>query len=184
MERALVLIDIQNDYFPGGRNELAAPEQAAECAARVLASFRQNGWPVCHIQHVSTRSTATFFLPGTPGAEIYGAVAPQGGEAVFVKHAPNAFFKTGLLQALCERRIKDIVVCGMMSHMCVDTSVRAARDHGLQVTLLHDACATKDLVWKGKTIPARDVHAAYMAALDGSFARVLSTEEFLQELTL
>ena len=182
MERALVLIDIQNDYFPGGRNELFAPEQAAQCASRVLASFRQNGWPVCHIQHVSTGSSATFFLPGTPGVEIYGAVAPQSGEPVFVKHAPNAFFETGLLQALQERGIRELVVCGMMTHMCIDTSVRAARDHGLQVTLLHDACATKDLVWKGKTIPAQDVHAAYMAALDGRFARVLSTEEFLQEL--
>lgn len=181
MERALVLIDIQNDYFPGGKNELFAPEQAAECAARVLESFRQNGWPVCHIQHMSTRSTATFFLPGTPGAEIYGAVAPESGEPVFVKHAPSAFFETGLLQALQQRGIRDLVVCGMMSHMCVDTSVRAARDHGLQVTLLHDACATKALVWNGETIPAQTVHAAYMAALDGSFARVVSTEEFLQE---
>ena len=182
MEGALVLIDIQNDYFPGGKNELVASEQAAECAARVLAAFRQNGWPVCHIQHVSTGSSATFFLPGTPGAEIYGAVAPQDGEAVFVKHAPNAFFETGLLQVLQERGIRELVVCGMMSHMCIDTSVRAARDHGLQVTLLHDACATKDLVWQGEAIPAQTVHAAYMAALNGRFASVLSTEEFLQEL--
>lgn len=182
MERALVLIDIQNDYFPGGRNELFAPEQAALCAARVLQRFRQNGWSVCHIQHVSTSSTSTFFLPGTPGVEIYGAVAPQSGETVFVKHAPNAFFETGFLQALQGRGIRELVICGMMSHMCVDTSVRAARDYGLPVTLLHDACATKDLVWQGNTIPAQDVHAAYMAALDGSFARVVSTEEFLQEL--
>lgn len=182
MERALVLIDIQNDYFPGGRNELYAPEQAAQSAARVLTFFRENGWPVYHIQHVSTGSSATFFLPGTPGAEIYGAVAPQSGEPVFVKHAPNAFFETGLLQVLQERGIRELVVCGMMSHMCIDTSVRAARDHGLQVTLLHDACATKDLVWQNETIPAQSVHAAYMAALDGRFARVLSAGEFLQEL--
>ncbi|HWR23219.1 MAG TPA: cysteine hydrolase family protein [Feifaniaceae bacterium] len=182
MKRALVLIDIQNDYFPGGRNELFAPEQAAQSASRALLRFRQNGWPVCHVQHVSTGDTATFFLPGTPGMEIYKAVAPQGGEPVFIKHAPNAFFETGLLQALQERGIRELVVCGMMTHMCVDTSVRAARDHGLQVTLLHDACATGDLVWKGKTVPAQAVHAAYMAALDGSFARVVSTEEFLQEL--
>ncbi len=182
MERALVLIDIQNDYFPGGRNELNKAEQAAQNAARMLAHFRQNGWPVCHIQHVSTGSEAKFFSPNTAGVEIYKDVLPLGSEPVFVKHAPNSFFETGLLQALQENGIRELVVCGMMSHMCIDTSVRAARDHGLRVTLLHDACATKALTWQGEIIPAQAVHAAYMAGLDGSFARVVSTEECLQEL--
>lgn len=68
----------------------------------------------------------------------------------------------------------------MMSHMCIDTSVRAARNHGYDITLLHDACATRDLSWNGKTIPAATVHEAFMAALHGAFADVRTTGDFLR----
>lgn len=78
--------------------------------------------------------------------------------------------------------MRKLVVCGMMSHMCIDTSVRAARSHGYDITLLHDACATRDLSWNGKTIPAATVHEAFMAALHGAFADVRTTGDFLPSL--
>lgn len=73
--------------------------------------------------------------------------------------------------------VDELVVCGMMTHMCIDTTVRAARDYPFPVTLLYDACATKELDIMGKTIPAETVHNAYMAGLNGTFARVLTTGE-------
>lgn len=179
MKQALMLIDIQNDYFPGGKHPLTSAREAAESAARVLSRFRQVGLPVLHVQHVSLSPDASFFLPDTPGAELYADVKPLPAERVFVKHAPNAFYGTGLTEELADRDITQLTVCGMMSHMCVDTTVRAARDHGLKVTLLYDACATRDLTFAGKTVPAELVQAAFMAALDGSFARAVSTQEFL-----
>ena len=121
-------------------------------------------------------------MPDTPGSEIHGAVKPLDGEPVIIKHAPDAFFQTDLHDALSRAGIRKLVVCGMMSHMCIDTSVRAARNHGYDITLLHDACATRDLSWNGKTIPAATVHEAFMAALHGAFADVRTAGDFLPSL--
>ena len=179
MNSALILIDIQNDYFKNGKNELYQPEQAALQAKRTLDYFRNKGLPVYHVQHINIREGATFFIPDTFGAETHASVKPQRGEKVFVKHVPNSFFDTGLADELTKKQIDHIIVCGMMSHMCIDTTVRAAQDFGLTTTVLHDACATKDLVWKKATIPAPVVHDTIMASLHGIFANVISTEEFL-----
>ena len=178
MKSALVLIDLQNDYFHGGKNELRLPERAAEQAARVLEFFRSHSLPVCHIRHISGPN-GTFFLPGTAGAEIYKAVAPREGEKIFDKHYPNAFLKTGLSEELLGKQIDHLVICGMMSHMCVSTSVRAAQDYGFSVTVPEDACTTKDLVWQGAVIPAETVHRTVMASLNGTFAAVVETDELL-----
>lgn len=182
MNNTLIIIDIQNDYFKGGRNELYQPEKAAANAALVLDHYRNKGLPVYHVQHINTREGTTFFLPNTPGAEIHEMVKPIPGEKVFVKHTPNSFFSTGLADELIRKGIDQITVCGMMSHMCIDTTVRAARGFGFTTTVLHDACTTKDLVWDQSVIPAETVHKAFMASLQGIFANVVSTEEFLNKV--
>jgi nicotinamidase-related amidase len=180
MDTALILIDIQNDYFPGGRYELHESEEAAIQAARVLSRFRENGMPVFHVQHISLKPGAAFFLPDTAGAEIRADVLPQHNEPVVVKHAPDSFLNTSLESMLQEKGIKKLIVCGMMSHMCIDSTVRSAKRLGYEVTLLADACATRELVWEGMHIPAPTVHAAFMAAIDGSFAQVMTTEAYLR----
>lgn len=182
MDTALLLIDIQNDYFPGGAWELSHAEEAAGQARLALERFRGRRWPVFHVRHINTRPGAVFFLPGTPGSEIHGKVKPQDGEPVVIKHTPDAFFQTDLPGALTRAGIRKLVVCGMMSHMCIDTSVRAARNHGYEVTLLCDACATRDLQWGGTAIPAATVHETFMAALHGAFADVRTTGDFLPSL--
>jgi len=179
MKNALILIDIQNDYFPGGRCELFQPERAAERAGRVLEYFRTAGLPIFHVQHVSTRENASFFLPDTDGAEIHPLVFPKEGEPVLVKHAPNAFLRTALERELRERQVEQLVICGMMSHMCIDSTVRAAADLGFSVLLLEDACTTRDLMWGDERIPAQTVHRAVMASLSGTFARVGNAQEWL-----
>ncbi len=181
MKSAVVLVDIQNDYFPGGANPLHEPEQAVGRARRVLQFSRQHGWPVCHIQHISTKPGAIVFLPGSQGAAIHEQVAPLTGEKVYVKHVPNAFHETGLVEDLRAQEVDHLVICGMMSHMCIDTTVRAARDLGFSVTLLQDACTTKSLTWEGNVIPARMVHNTIMASLNGSFAYVIPTDRFLSK---
>ena len=182
MNTALLLIDIQNDYFPGGAWELSHADEAAAQARLALGRFREQHRPVFHVRHINTRPGAAFFLPDTPGSEIHGAVKPLDGEPAIIKHAPDAFFQTDLHDALSRAGIRKLVVSGMMSHMCIDTSVRAARNHGYDITLLHDACATRDLSWNGKTIPAATVHEAFMAALHGAFADVRTTGDFLPSL--
>lgn len=130
-----------------------------------------------HVRHVSTRPRATFFLPGTKGTEIHESMKPREGETVIVKHDPNAFRETKLMEHLRERDIGRLVVMGMMTHMCVDSSTRAAADAGFACTLVHDACATRDLSFGGETVPAASVHNAFVAALSATFAKLLSAGE-------
>jgi nicotinamidase-related amidase len=179
MTRGLLLIDIQLDYFAGGAFPLVEPEAAAGAARSVLDRFRRSGEPVVHIVHLSDRPGATFFLPGTPGLEIHPLVAPIDGERVIEKHRPNSFIGTGLAEILQGDAIDELVVVGMMSSMCVDSTTRAAAELGLAVTVVHDACAAPDLTLGDTVVPGAAVHASFMAALDGSFATVVSAEEFL-----
>jgi nicotinamidase-related amidase len=179
---ALLLIDLQNDYFPGGAMELAGADAAVAQAARLLQAFRQRALPVFHVQHIARRVGATFFLPGTHGAEIHEAVRPAGGESTIVKHFPNGFRETSLRDVLRATDVSALVIAGMMTHMCVDTTVRAAADLGFACRLAADGCATRDLVFEGERVEARQVQLAYLAALNGSFAAVLPTEKLCAEL--
>ncbi len=180
MSTALILIDIQNDYFPGGRMELVGSTEAAAAAARLLATFRQAGWPVFHIQHESVRPGSIFFLPNSPGVEINHAVEPRADEPVIVKHYPNSFRETNLLDRLKSANINQLLLCGMMTSMCVDATVRAAFDLGFECTVAGDACATRDLVFNGETIPASHVHGAFLAALGAVYATVRTTDAIIQ----
>lgn len=171
-DAVLLLIDIQNDYFPDGAMPLCQPEAAARQAALALGHFRRAGRPVLHIRHEAARPGATFFLPGTPGADIHPTVAPVPGETVITKAWPNSFRATPLADALAAAGPTRLVVAGMMTHMCVDATVRAAFDLGYAVTVLADACATRDLSFDGRAVAAADVQAAFLAALAAVYAQV------------
>ncbi len=176
-DTALLVIDIQNDYFPGGAMELEGADAAGTKAGSALAHFRKKGLPVIHVRHLSVRPGATFFLPGTTGAEFHSAVAPKGSETVVEKNFPNSFRNTDLEAILEKQGIKNLVVAGMMTHMCVDATVRHAADLGYKITLLADACATRAQAFGGEKVPARQVHAAFLAALNGFYAKVVDTHE-------
>ena len=172
MARALVVVDIQNDYFPCGGNPLDGPEAAAEQARTLLDAFRASGEPVMHVRHVWDAPDALYLRPGTPGGEIHQAVSPEPGETVVEKAFPNAFLETSLDQSLEDAGVNELVVCGMMTCMCVDATVRAAVDLGYDVSVAHDACATMALEFGGRAIAAPDVHAAFLAALADGYATV------------
>jgi nicotinamidase-related amidase len=179
MPRALVVVDIQNDYFPGGAYPLVEPERAAAAARRVLEAFRDAGEPVVLLQHVWDEPEAEFMRPGTHGIEIHADVRPVDGEPVITKDAPNGFLRTPLEEQLRSWGAEEIVVCGMMTSMCVDATVRAGVDLGFGATVLHDACAAPDLEFGGLAVPAAAVGAAFLAALADSYADVVGSEELL-----
>jgi nicotinamidase-related amidase len=176
MTTALVLVDVQNDYFAGGALPLEEMDRAAAHAAKLLAAFRDRGLPVVHVRHLSVRPGATFFVPGTPGADIHAAVAPRAGEPVVEKNFPNAFRATDLEQRLRAGGAGELVIAGAMSHMCIDATARAAFDLGFRCTVAEDACATRALEFHGRRLPAQDVHAAFMAALASPYAKIARTE--------
>jgi nicotinamidase-related amidase len=180
---ALLLIDIQKDYFPGGKMELNGAEEAARQAAKILQCFRSRRLPIVHIAHEAARPGATFFLPGTEGREIHSLVHPRAGEPVVTKNFPNSFLGTPLLEILRQQAVSRLVIVGMMTHMCVDATARAAKDLGLHCTLVHDATATRDLAFTGNPVPAAQVQTAFIAALSAVCDRTLTANECICEIT-
>lgn len=177
MKKALIIIDIQNDYFPGGTMELHKSTEAACNCKKVLDLFRKNKELIIYIQHIALKPNAVFFLPETKGVEIHEGVKPLEGEIILQKHFPNSFRETSLEDILKKNGITNIVFAGMMTHMCVDTTVRAAFDLGYSSTVVGDCCASKQLIYKNETVNAEEVQTAYLAALNGTFASVVSSEE-------
>lgn len=180
--KALLIIDIQNDYFKDGNCELVNPEITSANAKKLLEKFREENIPVFHVQHISIRENATYFLPNTNGVLIHETVKPFENEKVIFKNFPNSFLKTTLFDELKKQDIKELIICGMMTHMCIDATTRAAFDFGFDCIVSYDACCTKDLEFNKNKIIAQDVHDSFMASLNGIFAKVLNTDEILQIL--
>jgi nicotinamidase-related amidase len=177
MTKAFVLVDIQKDYFPGGKMELPDIGRASENAGRLLRQCREKSILIFHIQNISTRPGAAAFLPGTAGAEIHPSVAPLPGENVIVKHYANSFRDTDLYERLKSGGIQELIICGAMSNMCIDATTRAAFDLGFTCTVVEDACAARDLQFNGVAVEAAKVHAAFMAALAYVYAKVVSIDQ-------
>lgn len=162
--------------------ELSNPEKAADNAAKVIDWFRKNNKDnIFHVQHIAGSPELGFFLPDTEGAEIHETVLPLENENIIVKNFPNSFLKTDLESKLKEKGVTKVIVLGMMTHMCIDATVRAAVDLGYETTLIEDACATLDLTYEGKTVPAEQVHYAFVRALESMYCNVSSTEDLLKQ---
>ena len=165
---ALLLIDIQDFYFPGGRSPLENPEKASLNAQKILEKFREKGMLVVHIRH-NAKS----------GAEIHKHVTPIKEEKVISKDHVNGFKDTDLLKYLRPHNVKQLVMCGMMTHMCVEAATRAAHDFGFNCILIGDACATRDLKYGNKVIKAEDVHLSTLSSLKDYYTKVMNTAEYL-----
>jgi len=165
---ALLIIDIQDFYFPGGKSPLVEPEAASANAAKILAAFRAQGKPVVHVRHEFE-----------PGGSIHASVAPVEGEKVFTKTEVSCFNGTKVLAHLKEIGVAKLVIVGMQTHMCLEAATRAAHDLGFECVVVADACATRDLTYADRTVPAADVHASTLATLNRTYAKVMDTEVFL-----
>lgn len=165
---ALILIDIQDFYFPGGKVELVEPEKAGEQAKELLTFFRKNDGLVIHVRHNFQ-----------PGGDIHKLVKPIEGEKIISKNEVSCFLGTDLDEYLKSQKIKNVVLVGMQTHMCLEGGTRAAYDLGYNCTVVADACATKDLKYGEEIIKANDVHYSTLATLK-SYAKVVNLEEFLK----
>ena len=177
MKTALIIIDIQNDYFPEGKMELNKSIEASLNAKELLEYFREKKMCVVHVQHIAIKPTATFFIKNTEGAEIHSSVKPLETEKLVIKNYPNSFRNTDLDSYLKQNSINRLVIFGMMTHMCIDTSVRAAFDLGYEIILVGEACATKELTINNARVSAENVQLAFLAALKGTFCQILTKQE-------
>ena len=178
MKTALLVIDIQKDHFPGGKLPLVNALESAQKAYMILQCFREQGGKHVHIQHISQNSEAGYFISGDRGTDIHDSAAHFEGEPIVYKHEPNAFLNTELLELLRGWEIERLVICGMMTHLDVDATTRAASEFGFQVIIAEDACATYDIRDGDTAIPAEQVQIASLHALK-SYGRVMKSEEIL-----
>jgi nicotinamidase-related amidase len=165
---ALLIIDVQDFYFPGGSVPLVNPEPASFNAQKILKKFRKKNLIVIHVRH-NAKS----------GAGIHANVKPVNGEKVISKDYANSFKDTDLLEYLNEHQVKRLVIVGMQTHMCVEAATRAASDLGFECILVHDACATRALKFKDNVISAEDVHYSTLSSLSRTYAKVIDTKTFL-----
>jgi nicotinamidase-related amidase len=172
-QKALLLIDIQNDYFTGGLWPVDDMAQVAKAARAVLDTARAAGDLVLHIRHEATSDAAPFFRPDTHGAQIHPSVAPLEAETVILKHRPNSFHETDLHARLTAAGISKLTIVGAMTQMCIDATTRAARDFGFDVTLVADACGAKAQSFGEVNLSAAQVQAAFLAPLEMSYATII-----------
>ena len=179
---ALIIVDLQNDYFQGGKCELEGTEAAATKAATLLKNFRAKGLPVVHVRHEFPTTDAPFFAPNSDGVNVHLSVKELEGEPVVIKHQINSFRDTNLKEILDELDVDSVLICGAMSHMCIDATTRAGADLGFKCTVIHDGCATRNIEFGEKKVLAEDVHASFMAALGAAYAKVISCEDFISNI--
>jgi len=172
VKKSLIVVDMQNDYYPNGAMELVGILEAHRVINETINKFRYSGDEVIFIQHIASKD-APFFKQDSSGAEIYEGLDRKVSDKVFVKHYPNSFRDTGLHEYLQEKEIASIVICGAMTHMCIDTTVRAGYDLGYDIKLIANGCATKDLVFKDKVISTDIVHKTFLSAMDRTFCSVI-----------
>ncbi|HKL07832.1 MAG TPA: cysteine hydrolase family protein [Bacteroidales bacterium] len=168
---ALLIIDIQEFYFPEGSVPLVNPLEAAINARELLNAFRNRDLLIVHIRHNASSD-----------GDIHPIVMPLENEEVITKNKANAFIGTDLLDYLNDNKITDIIICGMQTHMCVEAATRAASDYGFNCTVIEDACATRDLKYRDNTIKAIEVHYSTLSALNKTYATIKTTHQFLNEL--
>ncbi len=178
MKKALIVIDIQNDYFCGGNMELVEIDDVLIKINKLIKFAKNEGYSIYIIQHIMQRKGATFFLPKTVGVELHEALDAKDTTLV-TKHYPNSFRETNLQASLEKEGIKELIICGAMTHMCVDSTVRAGFDLGYDITLAEDACATRDLIFNGHVVGAKDVQRSFMSALGSVFCEVKAVDEVL-----
>ncbi|MBO0475320.1 cysteine hydrolase [Enterococcus ureasiticus] len=178
MKQALLIIDVQNDYFKGGKMELYLPTEALKIIQRLEAYFIEQKLPIIYIQHVNYQKGAEFFEANTQGVKLHPNLKIKDNSFVVEKQFPNSFFKTELSNLLNENHIEQLVITGMMTHMCVDSTTRAAAELGLHPLLITDTTATRDLIFNGKKVNAESIQTAYLSALT-KFPTVMTASDYL-----
>lgn len=170
-QSALILIDCQNTYREGVMQLEGVEPALVECQS-LLQRFRDAGRPVIHIQHDAGEGTP-YDVKARIGA-IADVVAPAAGEPVIVKAYPSSFEKTNLDELLKGYGVTELTLAGFMTHVCVNSTARAAFNHGYKPTVVASATATRSLPNPtGGVVEARDLHNASLAALHDIFAVVV-----------
>jgi nicotinamidase-related amidase len=178
-QTALILIDWQQGFddlnYWGNRNN---PDAEAN-GEKLLAHWRAKGWPVFHAKHNSTEPQSRLH-PDHSGNAFKPGFEPRDGETVYGKNVNSALIGTELEADLRAQGISKLVLCGITTDHCVNTTTRMAANLGFEATIAADACATFDRgLPDGRTFPAELVHDVALSSLNDEFAAVKTVDEII-----
>jgi nicotinamidase-related amidase len=179
MKRALLVIDVQNEYF-SGKLPVTYPPGSLENILKVMIAARVNEIPVIMIQHTSTAENAETFVKGTPGWELLPEVSNQPYTHLIEKTLPGSFTGTDLERWLIENDIDIVTISGYMTQMCCDTTARQAFHRGFKVEFLSDATGTLNVSNYAGSVTAQELHSAVLVTQAMRFSDVLSTADWIQ----
>jgi len=174
-DRALLVIDVQKEYFAGGAWALPESENRLPNILRLIESAREREDVVIFVQHIAPAESPVF-AKGSTGSELHDQLAPREEDPIIQKNHPSAFMDTSLEMVLTETGIRQLDICGFMTQMCCDTTTRAAYGRGYKVRFFSDATAARDVTFQGEVIPHDTVHKATLATL-ARFAEVITTDQ-------
>ncbi len=181
MKRALLVIDVQNEYFSGAL-PVSHPPGSLENILKVMDAAHGAGVPTCVIQHHTPLPDAPVFAQGSPAWELHPEVAARPREALIEKQLPGSFTGTHLAEWLEEQGADTVVISGYMTQMCCDTTSRQAFHRGLNVEFLSDATGTLDLKNEAGAVTAKELHRAILVTQAMRFAKVISAAEWIAAL--
>ncbi|MFW3589445.1 cysteine hydrolase family protein [Vagococcus fluvialis] len=179
MKKALLIIDVQNDYFKHGKMELHLPEEALMKINKLEDYFIEKKQPIIYVQHIKEQGSTDFFERGTKGVLLHEKLKINSSSIIIEKQFPNSFFKTNLKEVLETLDIQQVIITGMMTHMCIDSTTRASKEYGYDPILISDATATKSLTFKNHEINAENVQLSFLSALT-NFSNVVTTNKYLK----
>ncbi|QNK01539.1 cysteine hydrolase family protein [Dyella telluris] len=180
--RALIVVDVQNEYFTGNL-QIEYPPSSHSLAniARIMDAATAAGIPVAVIQQDSPADGPAFAV-GSDGWQLHAEVERRHRDALFHKPLPSAFSDTGLGEWLAQHKVDTVTVIGYMSHNCDDTTIKHAFDRGLEVEFIPDAAGAVSYANRAGHASAEEIHRVFSVVQQSRFAAVLDTDEWLQLL--
>jgi nicotinamidase-related amidase len=181
MKRALLVIDVQNEYFTG-LLPITHPPAHLDNVLRVMDAARDAGVPVVVVQHTFPQPEMPFFKKGTPGWELHPEVATRPRDHWVEKKLPGSFTGTDLEAWLHQREVDTVTVAGYMTHMCCDTTARQAAHRGFRVEFLSDATGTLPVKNSAGEVSAEELHRSILCAQQMMISEVLDADRWLTRL--
>lgn len=182
MKEALIIVDVQNDYFPGGKLPTWRPVETANEIKKIMEKFRQDGKEVIHVAHHMSpehEKVMDFLIKGTRGAEIHEIVKPLDTEKIIYKNYADSFVATDLKEYLLSKGIETVIVVGMMIHNCVNATAYSGTDEGFKTIVVAEAVNTFDQEIFGEVIPAETIWKSFLAGIKFAYAQVNKVDDIL-----
>lgn len=180
-KRALLVIDVQNEYFTG-KLPVSYPAGSLANVLRAMDAARARGVPVVAIQHASPQADAAVFRKGSKEWELHAEVASRPHDVLIHKSLPGSFTGTNLERWLRERGVGTVVIAGYMTQMCCDTTARQAVHLGFSAEFLADATGTLAVTNTAGTVTGEELHRAILVTQQMRFSSVIKTDDWIKQL--